>query len=252
MYNYGSDMKLGRANFAVRVLLLFLAVMICFGARAGKKHKKERRSVVRLETSAGVIRIALSDLTPLHRDNFLRLAEEGFYDGLLFHRVIKGFMIQAGDPSSREAPRDSLLGEGGPGYTLPAEIVFPELYHVRGSVAAPREGDDVNPEFRSSGSQFYIVWGKRMQPAPLRKAMSYLAEKGIELNRFMLNDYQMYGGTPHLDGSYTVFGHVIEGLDVVEAIQAVTTDASDRPLEDVVVIRATVESRSREAVAAQK
>ncbi len=245
-------MELGRTNFAARAFLLFLAVAVCFVAQAGKKHKKEHRSVVRLETSAGVIRIALSDLTPLHRDNFLRLAEEGFYDGLLFHRVIKGFMIQAGDPSSREAPRDSLLGEGGPGYTLPAEIAFPELYHVRGSVAAAREGDDVNPEFRSSGSQFYIVWGKRMQPAPLRKAMSYLAEKGIELNRFMLNDYQMYGGTPHLDGSYTVFGHVIEGLDVVEAIQAVTTDASDRPLEDVVVIRATVESRSREAVAAQK
>lgn len=245
-------MKRGITNFMVRIFLLSLAVTICFEIHAGEGRKKEHRSVVRLETSAGVVRIALSDLTPLHRDNFLRLTEEGFYDGLLFHRVIKGFMVQAGDPASRGASHGSLLGEGGPGYTLPAEIVFPELYHVRGSVAAAREGDDVNPEFRSSGSQFYIVWGERMQPAPLRKAMSYLAEKGIELDKFMLNDYQMYGGTPHLDGTYTVFGHVIEGMDVVEAIQAVETDANDRPLKDVVVIRATVERRSREAVAAQK
>lgn len=244
-------MKRGITNFAVRVFLLLLAMTMCFEGHAGKR-KKEHCSVVRLETSAGVVRIALSDLTPLHRDNFLRLTEEGFYDGLLFHRVIKGFMIQAGDPSSRGASRDSLLGEGGPGYTLPAEIVFPELYHVRGSVAAAREGDDVNPEFRSNGSQFYIVCGERMQPAPLRKAMSYLAEKGIELDKFMLNDYQMYGGTPHLDGTYTVFGRVIEGMEVVEAIQAVETDTNDRPLEDVVVIRATVERRSREAAAAQK
>ncbi len=200
----------------------------------------------------GAVRIALSDLTPMHRDNFLRLAQEGFYDGVLFHRVIEDFMIQAGDPSSRGASRDSLLGEGGPGYTLPAEIVFPELFHVRGSVAAAREGDDVNPEFRSSGSQFYIVWGERMRKTPLQKAMAHLAEKGIELDRFMIDDYQMLGGTPHLDGTYTVFGQVIEGLDVVETIQAVATDSVDRPLEDVVIIRAVVEQRSKAAEPAQK
>lgn len=239
-------------NLAARALLVLLAAVVCLGAQAGRKHRKERRSVVRLETSAGTVRIALSDLTPVHRDNFLRLAEGGFYDGVLFHRVIKGFMIQTGDPSSRGASRDSLLGDGGPGYTLPAEIVFPELYHVRGSVAAAREGDDVNPEFRSSGSQFYIVWGERMRSVPLRKAMSHLAERGIELDRFMINDYQMYGGTPHLDGAYTVFGQVIEGLDVVEAIQAVPTDTTDRPLEDVAIVRAVVERRSREALASQK
>lgn len=245
-------MKYGRISFAAVVSALLIVVLMCPVLRAEGKRKKEQRSVVRLETSAGVVRIALSDLTPVHRDNFLRLVEEGYYDGLLFHRVIKGFMIQTGDPGSREAPPDSLLGEGGPGYTLPAEIVFPELCHLRGSVAAAREGDDVNPEFRSSGSQFYIVWGERMRAAPLKKAMSHLAEKGIELDRFMIDDYQMRGGTPHLDGSYTVFGQVIEGLDVVEAIQAVETDANDRPLKDVTILRATVEQRSREAKAAQK
>lgn len=244
-------MKHCGANLAARALLILLAAVMCLGIRAGSK-KKEQRSVVRLETTLGTIRIALSDLTPVHRDNFLRLVEDGFYDGLLFHRVIGDFMVQTGDPDSRGASRDSLLGNGGPGYTLPAEIVFPELYHLRGSVAAAREGDDVNPDFRSSGSQFYVVWGTRLRPAPLQKAMSYLAERGIELDRFMVNDYQMYGGTPHLDGTYTVFGQVIEGLDVVEAIQAVKTDVNDRPLEDVVIIRASVERRSKEAKAVQK
>ena len=228
--------------FALITALAVLVVSLPVSAA-----RKEKRSVVRLETSAGNIRIALSDLTPLHRDNFLKLARQGFYDGVLFHRVIEGFMIQAGDPDSKGAPRDSLLGNGGPGYTLPAEIVFPDLYHVRGSVAAAREGDDVNPEFRSSGSQFYIVWGEKFAPANLKKAISYLEERGIELDRFMISDYQMYGGTPHLDGTYTVFGQVIEGLDSVEAIQAVPTDGNDRPLEDVLILRAVVEQVSKEA-----
>ncbi len=205
--------------YVLRMFVFLLAMMMCMGVQAGKKRKKEQRSVVRLETSLGTVRIALSDLTPIHRDNFLRLAEEGFYDGVLFHRVIERFMLQTGDPDSRGASRDTLLGNGGPGYTLPAEIVFPELSHLRGSVAAAREGDDVNPEFRSSGSQFYIVWGERMRKAPLERALAHLAEKGIELDRFMVNDYQMIGGTPHLDGTYTVFGQVIGGMDVVEVMQ---------------------------------
>lgn len=231
--------------FMSKFVLAILFLFVCFGVQASKK---EKRSVVRMETSVGIIRIALSDLTPLHRDNFLRLVNQGFYDGILFHRVIEDFMVQAGDPGSKGAPRDSVLGEGGPGYTLPAEIVFPELNHLRGSVAAAREGDDVNPEFRSSGSQFYIVWGRRMRPAPLKKAISYLEERGIELDRFMISDYQMYGGTPHLDGTYTVFGQVIEGLDIVEAIQAVPTDSNDRPVEDVAIIRAVVEQLSEECL----
>lgn len=234
------------------VFSLVLALVVSALSLPAGAAKKEKRSVVRLETSAGNIRIALSDLTPIHRDNFLTLVEQGYYDGILFHRVIEDFMIQAGDPDSRNAPKDSLLGNGGPGYTLPAEIVFPELFHVRGSVAAAREGDDVNPEFRSSGSQFYIVWGQRQRPADLKKAKSYLEERGIELDRFMISDYQMYGGTPHLDGTYTVFGEVIEGLDVVEAIQKCPTDANDRPLEDVVILRAKVERLSKTAYSTKR
>lgn len=226
------------------ILLALVVSALPFSVNAAKK---ERRSVVRLETTAGNIRIALSDLTPVHRDNFLILVEKGYYDGVLFHRVIEDFMIQTGDPDSKGAPKDSLLGNGGPGYTLPAEIVFPELFHVRGSVAAAREGDDVNPEFRSSGSQFYIVWGRKLTPGGMKKAISHLKEKGVELDKFMISDYQMYGGTPHLDGTYTVFGEVIEGLDIVETIQKSPTDANDRPVEDVIILRAKVERVSKSA-----
>lgn len=236
-------------NLTICLLLSLLVFVLPISTDAAKK---EKRSVVRLETTAGCIRIALSDLTPVHRDNFLSLVEQGYYDGLLFHRVIEGFMIQTGDPDSKNAPRDSLLGNGGPGYTLPPEIVFPELFHVRGSVASAREGDDVNPEFRSSGSQFYIVWGHKFTPGSLKKAMSYLGEKGIELDKFMISDYQMYGGTPHLDGTYTVFGEVIDGLEVVDSIQRCATDANDRPLADVVILCARVERVSKSAYSTKR
>ena len=179
-----------KSNF-IRPFLVFsllVAILVSLPVRASKK---EKRSVVRLETTMGVIRIALSDLTPKHRDNFLQLVTTGFYDGVLFHRVIEDFMIQTGDPYSKLPECDSLIGEGGPGYTLPAEIVFPELFHMRGSVAAARESDDVNPDFRSSGSQFYIVWGKRMKPAEMKKSIAYLEERGVELDRFQISDYQM-------------------------------------------------------------
>lgn len=227
------------------VFLLLLLLLMSVLSLPSDAAKKESRSIVRLKTTLGDIRIALSDLTPIHRDNFLRLVEQGYYDGILFHRVIEGFVIQAGDPSSRNAPNDSLLANGISEYVLPAEIVFPELFHVRGSVAAAREGDDVNPEFRSSGLQFYIVWGRRLTPGSLKKAISHLNDKGIELDRFMISDYQMRGGTPHLDGTYTVFGEVIEGLDIVEIIQKCPTDANDRPLEDIVILHAEVESLSK-------
>jgi peptidyl-prolyl cis-trans isomerase B (cyclophilin B) len=229
------------------VFLLLLLLLMSVLSLPSDAAKKESRSIVRLKTTLGDIRIALSDLTPIHRDNFLRLVKQGYYDGILFHRVIEGFVIQAGDPSSRNATNDSLLANGISEYLLPAEIVFPELFHVRGSVAAAREGDDVNPEFRSSGLQFYIVWGRRLTPGSLKKVISHLNDKGIELDRFMISDYQMRGGTPHLDGTYTVFGEVIEGLDIVEIIQKCPTDASDRPLEDIVILHAEVESLSKSA-----
>lgn len=229
------------------VFLLLLLLLMSVLSLPSDAAKKESRSIVRLKTTLGDIRIALSDLTPIHRDNFLRLVKQAYYDGILFHRVIEGFVIQAGDPSSRNATNDSLLANGISEYLLPAEIVFPELFHVRGSVAAAREGDDVNPEFRSSGLQFYIVWGRRLTPGSLKKVISHLNDKGIELDRFMISDYQMRGGTPHLDGTYTVFGEVIEGLDIVEIIQKCPTDASDRPLEDIVILHAEVESLSKSA-----
>ena len=223
-------------------LLLFFALLVSVPTWG---EEKEKRVVVHMKTSAGDVFIALSNLTPVHRDNFIRLVKDGFYDGLLFHRVIKGFMIQTGDPDSRNAPKDSLLGNGGPGYTLPAEIVFPELTHLRGAVAAARESDDVNPEYRSSGSQFYIVWGEKMRPAGMKRAISYLEERGIELDNFMISDYQMYGGTPHLDGTYTVFGEVVAGMEVVKTIQAVPTDSNNRPLDDVKILRAMVMKEAR-------
>ena len=215
--------------------LLFLCVIPLQG------KKREKRAVVRIETSCGTIRVALSDDTPLHRDNFLKLAASGFYDGTLFHRCIRDFMIQGGDPDSRNAPKGKLLGEGNPGYTIPAEFCLPYLYHWRGALAAAREPDDINPEQNSSGCQFYIVYGRKQGPGDIKKVRSMLQEKGIEMTSQMSDDYQMRGGTPHLDGQYTVFGEVIEGLDVVRRIQEVATDSNSRPLEDVVIQRMTVE-----------
>ena len=203
--------------------------------------------MVRIETSMGTIRVALFDDTPLHRDNFLRLSSEGYYDGTLFHRVISDFMIQGGNPDSRGAVQGAPIGKGEAPYTIPAEINLPFLYHWRGALAAAREADDVNPEYESSGNQFYIVWGKKQAPAAIRRVKDMLAEKGIRLTYQMTDDYEMRGGTPHLDGTYTVFGEVVEGLSVVDEIQQEPTDGNDRPLKDVVVLRAVVEQYSKDA-----
>lgn len=221
--------------------LVVLVAFLCLGTLSVEAKKKEKRHIVRIETSVGNIRVALSDDTPLHRDNFLKLAREGFYNGTLFHRCIKNFMIQGGDPDSRGAAPGKLLGDGGPGYTIPAEFCLPYLYHWRGALAAAREPDDVNPEKESSGSQFYIVYGKKQAPADIKKVRTMLEEKGIELTPQMIDDYYMRGGTPHLDGGYTVFGEVIEGMEVVKSIQGVATDKNDRPLEDIIIRRMVVE-----------
>lgn len=238
---FAQNIKNMQKNKILFVLILFLFA----SAISVQARKKEKRAVVRIETSSGVIRVALFDETPLHRDNFLKLASQGFYDGTLFHRCIKDFMIQGGDPESRTAKKGQLLGEGNPGYEIPAEFCLPYIYHWRGALAAAREPDDVNPEQNSSGCQFYIVYGKKQTPGDIRKARSMLEEKGIEITAQMSDDYQMRGGTPHLDGQYTVFGEVIEGLDIVKQIQAVATDKNDRPLEDVVVLKMTVEQYSK-------
>ena len=175
--------------------------------------------------------IRLYDATPGHRDNMISLIEKGFYDGQLFHRVIKDFMIQGGDPHSVDAEREKRLGSGGPGYTLPAEF-HDHLIHKKGSLAAARQGDQVNPEKRSSGSQFYIVQGRVFSPDELE----VLVERGMHapFTPEAVAIYTGIGGTPHLDGSYTVFGEVVEGLEVLDSIASVQTDSYDRPLEDVV------------------
>lgn len=248
------------------------------------------KNLVKMSTSYGDILIRLYDETPQHRDNFIKLVKEGYYDSTLFHRVIPGFMIQAGDPDSKGAPAGKQLGTGGPSYRIPAEIKFPELYHKRGALAAARTGDNVNPMKESSGSQFYIVWGSThnktqmdqmdqkiqqgamqryfqnlvnqnrdsivaMQNAKDEAGLKALQTKLVAETENAFKDskqvsgysdeqkkvYSTIGGTPFLDGEYTVFGEVVEGLSIVEKIQAVATDGSDRPKKDIQITMSLVE-----------
>ena len=201
------------------------------------------RAQVLLETTAGNIRIELYNETPLHRDNFLKLTKLGVYDSLLFHRVIKNFMIQSGDTNSKHAKPGDRLGTGDFDYTLEPEFRLPQIFHRRGTVAMAREGDDVNPERRSSACQFYIVWGHIHNDASLAKAearIDSIMKGGVKLTPEMKDVYKTVGGTPHLDGQYTVFGEVIEGLEIVNSIQQTKTDKFNRPLEDFRILKATV------------
>lgn len=244
---------------------------------------------VEIETSLGNITVALYNETPKHRDNFIKLVNEGYYNGVLFHRVIKDFMIQTGDGNSRNAGPDAHLGAGDPGYTIEAEFVYPQYFHKKGALAAARTGDQVNPERRSSGSQFYIVTGKvyagdqiaqleaqmremkkadifqklamlhrndimkwqqtgdreslmRLQNELIAQAEAQVAnEPASTLTEEQRAAYSTIGGTPHLDGQYTVFGEVVTGMDVVEKIQQVETRKSDdRPINDIKIISAHV------------
>ncbi len=242
--------------------------------------------IIDMETDSGNIAIALLDATPLHRDNFKTLADKGYFDGLLFHRVINEFVVQGGDPESLHASPDSLLGNGGPGYEIDQEIQ-PHIHHYRGAIGAARESDDINPLKRSSGSQFYFVTGKMQTPelleSNLRKRAFYgvIFSPGFEnykqrfdtLRKYndtsgmrmlreemaplthaeyekikplfteeVINKYDQYGGTPHLDGNYTVFGFVLSGYEVVNKIQKTKTNKDDRPVQDIKIIKA----RSRE------
>jgi peptidyl-prolyl cis-trans isomerase B (cyclophilin B) len=203
---------------------------------------KKKENLVVMETNKGNIELRLYDATPLHRDNFKNLVEEGAFDSLLFHRVIKNFMIQGGDPDSKHAEPGVLVGEGDRPYTIPAEFRLEEgIFHRRGALAAAREGDDVNPEQRSSAMQFYIVWGKVFNDEELdyiQKRIDNYTDGRVNLTPEMREVYKTIGGTPHLDGQYTVFGEVVSGLDVVDAIQQSATDTNDRPLEDVRILRA--------------
>lgn len=239
---------------------------------------------VAVETTAGNFTVLLYGDTPLHRDNFVKLVKEGYYDGTLFHRVINEFMIQAGDPDSRDAKPGQRLGMGGPDYKIDAEIVFPKHFHKRGSLAAARQGDQVNPEKKSSGSQFYIVTGRKSSPREIEQLDTIMVNRarqqifnrlaqchrdsimamqrsgdreglealrknliaqteveaasnaGMKVTPEMREAYTTVGGAPHLDGDYTVFGEVIEGMDTIDKIEKVETDGADRPVEDVRII----------------
>lgn len=283
------------------ISIMMLAVAACSNANSSKtvtdnlsKGNMAQDStstndiIVNVETTMGDIKLRLFGDTPKHRDNFVKLVNEGYYDGVLFHRVINEFMVQGGDPDSKDAPADKMLGEGDPGYTIEAEFVYPKHFHKRGALAAARTGDAVNPERRSSGSQFYIVTGKaytdsqlvqmerQLQMAQqqdifnriaterkdeimalrknrdqaglqkLQEEIIALTEKEAKANPAKFTDeqrkaYTTEGGTPHLDGQYTVFGEVISGMDIVDKIQKVETNSFDRPKEDVKIIKMTVE-----------
>lgn len=213
------------------LMLSFLFLPLLMTAAESGGDRKQ----VRIETSLGTMVVELYDETPEHRDNFLKLVGEGFYDELLWHRVIKGFMAQGGDPQSKGSASDVRLGSGGPGYTVPAEI-DPQFIHVKGALAAARQGDQVNPARRSSGSQFYIVQGRDVSSQMLQGVVRNIAEASGEPFSYtpdQIAAYETLGGTPHLDMQYTVFGRVIEGLDVLDAICSAQVARSNRPLEDI-------------------
>ena len=212
-------------------LLFFLFISLFSFAQNADKQKKGTDMVyyVKIETSYGDMVVKLYNETPLHRDNFIKLVKEGTYDGLLFHRVINQFMIQGGDPKSRTAKPGQMLGDGELGYTIPAEFV-PGLFHKKGALAAARQGDEVNPKKASSSCQFYIVQGttwdaNRLKMVEQRMGKSFTPEQA--------EAYATVGGTPFLDGDYTVFGEVVEGMEVIDKIAAVQCGPMDRPVEDV-------------------
>ena len=215
--------------------------MVSLTAQMGNKSRTMQQQIeieapkkclVEIETEFGNMLVWLYDGTPLHRDNFLKLAGQGYFDSLLFHRVISGFMVQGGDPNSRNAGPGQPLGMGGPDYTIPAEFVD-TLIHTKGALAAARTGDQVNPEKRSSGSQFYIVQGKAVTDRELDLIES---RKGFRYSTEQRQKYNEKGGVPFLDRDYTVFGEVIEGLEVIDKIAGVQKDNRDRPLKDVKMV----------------
>ena len=204
------------------VFLLFISIVFTLNSC----DSGSRRALI--ETEFGNITVELLDSTPLHRDNFIKLVDEGFYNNLLFHRIMNDFMIQGGDPDSKNAPQSKRLGMGNPGYTISAEI---KALHYRGTLAAARKGGPANPEMESSGSQFYIVHGKqKLTVEDIKKAEDF---NKLEYTQEQVNKYLEIGGYPFLDNNYTVFGKVIEGMDVLDKIANVQVAKADRPIEDV-------------------
>lgn len=227
-------------------LLALCSTLAVFAQPDVKLKKRDRRRDVEVTTTAGVLVLRLSDSTPLHRDNFLKLVKAKYYDSVLFHRVIKGFMIQGGDPASIRAAARVPLGGGGPGYTVPAEFRS-ALFHKKGALAAARLGDAQNPERRSSGSQFYLVQGKTFTDAQL-DSIETARLQGRKIPAERREYYRTVGGTPQLDGNYTVFGEVVSGLDLVDSIANSTTSSGadrDRPLQDVRILKTKLVKRRK-------
>lgn len=277
-----------------KILLICLAFIALTACNAGSKRQtnhhmeNEKRTLVKLETTMGNITVALYNETPKHRDNFIKLVKEGVYDSTLFHRVIKQFMIQAGDPDSKNASDTAMLGSGDVGYTIPAEF-NPKFFHKKGVLAAARQGDDVNPEKASSGCQFYIVTGRKFTEPQLlgmenkineqreealfdslarqhMKEIYKMRKAGDNAGLLELQDtleaqareladkeekfrftpeqikaYSTIGGAPHLDGSYTVFGEVTEGMEVVDNIEIAKMNRADRPIENIRILKASIQ-----------
>jgi len=217
-----------------------LLLLACNPRLSNGLRKKDLKKDVEITTTKGIIVVRLSDSTPQHRDNFLRLAKTGYYDSLLFHRVIRNFMIQSGDPDSKYGNPGKPLsqgGSGGPGYTTPAEF-RPALFHKRGALGAARTGDDVNPARASSGSQFYIVEGRKFTDAGLDSVEKFRL-KGRKIPEDERSVYRQLGGAPHLDQQYTVFGEVVKGMDIVDSIAAVKTSGPplDRPVAEARILK---------------
>lgn len=224
--------------------LLIAGLALAMSCTSTKPTARDYKKDVLLETNYGNMELRLSDLTPKHRDNFIKLVKSKYYDGVLFHRVIKNFMIQSGDPDSRNAAAGMPLGEGGPKYTIPAEFNS-ELFHKKGALAAAREGDDVNPQKASSGSQFYIVQGKVWRQGAL-DTLEVKRLNGVKIPENRRAVYTTEGGSPHLDGNYTVFGQLIKGFDVLDKIADTPTSKGkdkDRPITDVRIIKARMVKR---------
>ena len=211
-------------------------LMVC-AALSVQLHAQETETFVLIDTDMGKIKVKLYNDTPQHRDNFIKQIKENRYDGLLFHRVIKQFMIQGGDINSKDASMEQHLVDGDLEYTIPAEIVYPKYFHSRGKLCAARTGDDENPEKASSATQFYIVTGKFFTEHELNKMEK---EQGVSFTPEQKEAYMLEGGTPHLDGKYTVFGEVVKGLKVVDKIQFSDTNSEDRPLKNIKIKSMTI------------
>ena len=275
-----------------KTTILFTLILCCITACTGNQKKNnnmanDNATLVKIETTMGDITVKLYDETPKHKENFIKLVKEGVYDSTLFHRVIKNFMIQAGDPTSKTASATDTLGSGDVGYTIPAEF-NPKFFHKRGVLAAARQGDDVNPNKESSGCQFYILTGRKFSEAQMinmenqmnearldtvfqalaRKHMKeiYKMRKANDMEGLMelqdslenqarkevakepalkftpeqIKAYTTVGGAPHLDGNYTVFGEVVDGMNVVAEIETAKTNRQDRPTQDIRILKATV------------